>query len=90
MHIRFSARARIQVREAYVWYESKQSGLCERFLSTLDSTVSLIVQFPSALPFRYKRQRGAWLQKFLFVIFYRQTKSGIHVFAVLHCKRNVG
>lgn len=89
--IRFHEKAKAEYIDAFVWYESKQPGLGERFMRQVEKRLTLILQDP----FRYAakaetRFREIKVQDFPYLIVYEifEKESFIHIAAIIHGKRN--
>ena len=76
--------------ESYVWYEKQQKGLGEKFISSIESTLSHISKYPLHYPKRKKNYREATISIFPFTIVYEVLKERnlIYVASIFHGKRN--
>ncbi|MBL4653604.1 MAG: type II toxin-antitoxin system RelE/ParE family toxin [Flavobacteriales bacterium] len=70
--------------EAYVWYESKQTNLGERFLSALEDCYQSLDINPNTYAKKYKQQRQAIVKGFPFVIMYEQMNTVIVIYAIFN------
>lgn len=62
--------AKADIREAVMWYNSKQKGLGKRLTESIKAKSKLIRQYPKACPIRYKNVRTAITEKFPYMIHY--------------------
>lgn len=84
----FTAEASRDLTHAYRWYESRESGLGEDFLRSVQSSLRKIQQHPLAFPLAIDPFRRALIRRFPFEIFYEPTEKSIMVLAVFHCARD--
>ena len=80
--------AEIDINEAVYWYESKKKGLGESFLMNFRDAMESISEFPETFRIRHKAIRAFSLDKFPYNVHYKIEKNAVHVFAVIHQKRN--
>ena len=82
--------AKQDIKEAALWYESKQNGLGKRFTSHIREKVALLQQDPYSAATRYKNIRTSVLDVFPYMIHYiiDDPKKSIIITAVLHTSRN--
>lgn len=80
--------AKLDVQEAWLWYEEKQSGLGDDFISSLDSTISIIIQNPFLFEVKFEGLRVAPTKRFPFRVIYYLEDTQIGVIAVFHTSRN--
>ena len=83
-------RAKQDIREAAIWYSSKQKGLGKRFTSCVRKTIFKIQQNPSIIAVRYDDIRTAVLDVFPYMIHYTidVDRNTIIVIAVFHTSLN--
>jgi hypothetical protein len=62
--------ARQDIKEAAVWYDSKESGLGKRFVSEVRQKVNLLTKNPHSSATRYDEVKTAVLDVFPFMIHY--------------------
>ncbi len=82
--------ARSDIREAANWYETRQSGLGDRFLIELDHLFSRIEDNPLQFPLIDKSVRRGLLRSFPYGIYFLFEAPRILVIAVLHLHRRPG
>ncbi len=82
------ARAERDIREAVEWYEARQSGIGEKFLSQLRETLEAVRGLPESTPLIYKSVRRAVVSRFPYLAFYVAEPERVVVLAVLHSSRD--
>jgi len=88
----FAPDAGAEFAAAVGWYEAKAAGLGERFVLHLDEVLQLVAETPSGYP-KWEadpRFRRAVVQKFPYLVFYRDRADRIEVVAVAHGAREPG
>ena len=81
--------AAADIEDAYHWYESRQQGLGEEFLTALSSTHDRIVESPEAFPILHRNTRRALIpRRFPFGLFYRLDGETIIIVACMHARRD--
>lgn len=88
--VEFLPRARKELLDSWDWYEDKQPGLGDRFLSDIYKIINLIEQNPERYPERKKKFREARIDIFPYLIIYQVNKQKkiIAVSSVFHTSRN--
>jgi hypothetical protein len=78
--------AKVDIREAIKWYESRQKDLGKTFYDQLNQKFTFIRQNPEAVAIKYRDTRVAVLQQFPYLVHYRiiVEQQLIVVSAVLH------
>ena len=71
LEIALLAGARDDLDESYNWYESKETGLGDRFLNYVQDGFLLIRQHPEIFPVLTSNFRRALISKFPFEIIYK-------------------
>jgi plasmid stabilization system protein ParE len=79
--------AEADLAEAFAWYEERRAGLGDRFLLSVEATLSAIKRYPESFPVVHRQVRRALLRRFPYGVFYTVAESAIVVFAVFHCGR---
>lgn len=77
-----------ETTEAYTWYEEKQVGLGERFLTELEEMFYHIQANPLAFKQNYRKVRIAILSTFPFMVIFTIKEEDIVVHSVFHTSRN--
>jgi len=82
--------AQQDIKEAAVWYNSKQKGLGKRFTGHVRHKLNYILQNPYIAAIRYDDIHTAVLDVFPFMIHYsiEESEQVVVVYAVLHTSRN--
>ena len=73
--IRFRVEARLDIQEAYDWYEERSPGIGDRFLAAEDLCIESVAANPSGFPTVYADVRRALLQRFPYSVLYRIEES---------------
>jgi len=84
----FSPSAEEDLQQAYHWYEERQEGLGEDFLSCFETALAEVRERPLAFPVIYKTVRRILLRRFPYAIYYVVNNSAVAVIAVFHCHRD--
>jgi hypothetical protein len=84
----FKPRSIEMQKEAYQWYEQKQKGLGELFLTELEYHYAKLQHFPSAYTTVYKNYRQTRLKKFPYVIVFKINDTDVLVYAIFHSSRS--
>lgn len=74
--------------EIVKWYDLKSVELSNRFISQLDEAINKISVLPYAFSYLYDDVRKIKLRKFPYLIFYKINDLIVHVYGVIHTKRN--
>lgn len=82
--------AKEDIREAALWYNSRQKGLGKKFTAEVRETIHFIKHNPTASNIRYDHVRTAVLNIFPYMIHYTvdEENKTIVVSAVFHTSRN--
>jgi len=88
----FAPDAGAEFEAAVDWYEAKAAGLGERFVHYVDDALQLIAETPAGCPEweTDPRFRRAVVQRFPYLVFYRDLDDRIEVVAVAHGAREPG
>jgi hypothetical protein len=82
------AGARDDLDEDYNWYESKEVGLGDRFLSYVEDGFSLIRQHPEIFPVCTLDFRRGLISRFPFEIIYKNVGNRVVIYSVFNCYQN--
>jgi len=74
--------------QAYNWYESREFGLGDRFLNSVQDGLTLMRQHPEIFPVCISRFRRALISKFPFEIIYENEGNRIVVYSVFNCSQD--
>jgi hypothetical protein len=87
LDVQFELDARLEIAEAYTWYENEKNGLGDSFLKAIERTIGAIQKSPSAFT-QIANHRQIPVKKFPFVIVYEVSLNTIFVDAVFHTSRD--
>lgn len=76
-----------EVRDAYLFYESRKTGLGDEFIDALDQHLHLISDNPNLFAVDFKEVRKAPLKRFPFSVYYEIYEDEIFVYSVFHQSR---
>jgi plasmid stabilization system protein ParE len=80
--------AEADIRDAYAWYESQQSGLGNRFIAEMSRCIADIELQPLRFQQIRAEARRALLRHFPYAVFFVATQDHITVVAALHMARD--
>ena len=88
----FGPDAEAEFEAAVAWYETKAAGLGETFVLYVDDALQLVAETPTGCPVweADPRFRRAVVQRFPYLVFYRDLDDRIEVVAVAHGAREPG
>jgi toxin ParE1/3/4 len=86
--IAISIVASQHLEDIYRWYEKKQVGLGERFLSGITTTFQKIQRTPTIGQVTHEPHRRVIMGKFPYGIFYEEQETQIIISGVIHTARN--
>jgi toxin ParE1/3/4 len=86
----FHPAAATEVQAALVWYEDRSKTVAEQFLLELDRALAVILESPKSWEQVIRSWRRYPLRRFPFLIYFRESDSGIEVVAVAHGRRRPG
>lgn len=86
----FLLKARMELLEAWEWYEDRQEGLGYRFKEKLYECIKRIEKSPERYPERKKKYREALVDVFPYIVVYRihKRKKIIAIASVFHTRRS--
>ena len=84
--------AQAELEGATEWYEARAGGIGQKFVGSVDEALQQIGESPSAFPKweQDSRFRRFVLQRFPYIVFYRETADRVEVIAVAHGAREPG
>jgi toxin ParE1/3/4 len=90
MNFVFHPEARADLLDARAWYESKQKGLGDDFVSEVDASLRRISEHPRAFPLLLNDMRRARLKRFVVysIIFEKISDQTIFIYSVFHGHRS--
>ena len=77
-----------EVREAYRWYENRQTGLGDDFLTALETVYGALRATPEQHQVIEQDIRHSRLRRFPYAVYYRILADRVEVIAVHHGSRN--
>ena len=85
----FLKKARLELAEAWEWYEDRQPGLGDRFKQHVFNCIQIIEQHPEQYPERRKNYREAIVKIFPYLVIYRihKRKKVVAIVSVFHTRR---
>lgn len=88
--ILISVEAEIDIFEAVDWYEKHRKGLGQEFSMRFEEILYFLETNPKLYPIVYKEVRSVSLKQFPYLIFFtiKESKNEVHIFAVIHTRRN--
>ncbi len=86
-NVQIEDRAKIEIADAFDWYENQKTGLGETFLIAFQKAVDSIQKSPQAYT-QIKYHRQFPLKSFPFVILYEISNETMFIDAVFHTSRN--
>jgi mRNA-degrading endonuclease RelE of RelBE toxin-antitoxin system len=89
-NIIISIEAEKDTNEAYCYYESRKSGLGDRFLNELSQLYEKLKEHPNYYSFTSEKKttRSVALKTFLYRIIYEIEGEELYVYAVYHFRKN--
>jgi toxin ParE1/3/4 len=80
--------SRLDIIEAFLWYENQREGLGSDFELCLEAGLNQIQRTPLAFEVRHRNVRVHFIQRFLYGIHYIIEEDAIRVIGVFHTSRN--
>lgn len=90
MTVRFHPAARMELRQARLWYEERSPLSAVAFAQEVAAAVSRIAETPMRFPAAEHGTRRGVLDRFPYNVFYRVGTEEIVVVAIAHHKRRPG
>lgn len=87
MEIEIHPEAVLELREATLYYQGQQVGLGERFLSSVQESLTRISNFPESFPVVFNNVRQCKIRRFPYAIIYRLHVNYVQVIAIAHSRR---
>ncbi|HQD11311.1 MAG TPA: type II toxin-antitoxin system RelE/ParE family toxin [Chitinophagales bacterium] len=89
MRIEIQEEARIELREALIWYDEQQDGLAADLLFEIRKSISEIIKYPTRNKITFNQRREAFVNRFPYKIVYTiENNSIIVIYAFFHSSRN--
>lgn len=86
--LEITKEAKLDIEEAWLWYEEIRTGLGEDFLLSLEATLNQLKRQPLLYEIKYKEVRVCLLKRFPYKVIYFLDNDKIIVLAVFHGHRN--
>lgn len=83
-NLEIKEEADLEITEAYLFYESKLSGLGEKFLDQLDIYIKRICENPKHFAIKKKNYREAYLVKFPYLIVFEIEEKNVVVYSIFN------
>lgn len=83
-----SDESRLDIIEAYTWYDIQSEGLGKDFERCLEVAFDALIRNPKVCPIRYSGIRIFYIQRYPFGIHYLIESNEIKIFGVFHTSRN--
>ncbi len=80
--------ARLEIIDAYLYYENARTGLGELFLDNLNHSFNEILLSPLQYPIKRSPYREAKIKKFPYLIIYESIVNKIFVYSVFNTWRD--
>lgn len=84
----FTTEAKLDVQDAWLWYEKQRAGLGDEFILSLEATLSEIERTPLIYQIQFKDIRIALLKRFPYKAVFTVEKEQIIIIGVLNSKRD--
>jgi plasmid stabilization system protein ParE len=88
MRVTFTSAARLEIIEAFDWYENESVGLGIRLQAEIDRQLLRIADHPQQFPKLLGDVRRARLQRFPYGLFFRELGGNVQVIAFFHFSRD--
>jgi hypothetical protein len=88
MRIRIVASAARDLHEGCDFYEARETGAGEYFMSTLKAEIEGLKFSAGIHPLKYRNYHRALSHVFPFAIYYAKTDDEVIVYAVVDCRRD--
>lgn len=86
--ITFATLAETEIIAAYNFYEDKQKGLGERFLTAIQTSINSIKLNPFIYQRKHKHFREGLLKKFPYFLVYEIIGDSVVIVSVFHTSKN--
>jgi plasmid stabilization system protein ParE len=84
----FAPEAKLDIAEAYSWYEDRRLGLGEEFLTSVDACIQVIRRSPEIHRLIHESYRRGLLRRFPYAVFYEYANDTVTVYGVFHASRD--
>lgn len=76
------------IQEASDYYNREQPGLGKTFRNYVENAFEKIAKQPAIYKFMFKPYRGCILDKFPFIVYFRETADMVYIIGVFHQRRH--
>ena|ERR1700744_5588454 len=83
-----SDESRLDILDAYLWYEGRRTGLGKDFELCLEAGFEMIKREPFLFQVRYKNLRIHFIDRFPYGIHYLIDGDAVKVFGIFHTSRD--
>jgi len=80
----------LDIKEAYLYYESRKKGLGKRFIETLEIYIDRIQKYPEHYQIKRNPYREVFIKDFPYLIIFEIENKSVIVYAVFNTWRNPG
>ncbi len=80
----------LDIKEAYLYYESRKKGLGKRFIETLEIYIDRIQKYPEHYQIKRNPYREVFIKDFSYLIIFEIENKSVIVYAVFNTWRNPG
>lgn len=77
-----------EANDAFNWYEDRQPGLGHEFYRELTRCLEFVLDHPQLARIAYRGLRKRKLDRFPYLVVYRESESEVAVVSVFHGSRN--
>ncbi|MBS1617991.1 MAG: type II toxin-antitoxin system RelE/ParE family toxin [Bacteroidetes bacterium] len=83
------SEAEVDLDSAFIWYETQQIGLGDKFIESVDQSIESISKTPKIYQEVYKGYRRCVIRKFPYGIYYQVLPdiAEIRIVGIIHFKR---
>lgn len=86
--LELTEEAKLDVQDAWLWYENQKSNLGDEFLLSVEAALSEIERNPFLYQIKYIDVRIALLRRFPYKVIYVIEETRIGILGVLHDRRD--
>lgn len=80
----------LDIKEAYLYYESRKKGLGKRFIETLEIYIDRIQKYPEHYQIKRNPYREVFIKDFPYLIIFEIENKSVIIYAVFNTWRNPG
>jgi plasmid stabilization system protein ParE len=84
----FAPEAEQDLAKAYRWYEDRQVGMGETFLTCIDACLRTIQRNPEINRTVHENYRRGLVRRFPYAVFYEHVEGAVTIYGVLHTSRD--